>query len=40
MHQGQINYASLIPPPDMAQAKILVIPQGIGSGRLLSLIHI
>lgn len=30
----EINYASLIPPPDTAQAKILVIPQGGGSGRL------
>lgn len=30
----EINYASLIPPPDMSQAKVLVIPQGIGSGRL------
>lgn len=30
----EINYASLIPPPDTSQAKILVIPQGIGSGRL------
>ena len=30
----EINYASLLPPPDTTQAKILVIPQGIGSGRL------
>ena len=30
----EINYASLIPPPDTTQAKVLVIPQGIGSGRL------